>query len=97
VSEVLTVESREGRGTAFSHRLRAEGKIPAVLYGQGKESISISICAKSLGKLLRKGKGKEVLQLEGSLNESATIKDLQYDAFGSNLLHVDLIRVNAGE
>ena len=96
MSEVLSVETRDGRGTAFSRRLRAEGKIPAVLYGDGKESISLTLCSKRVAKLLRDGKAKEVVQLEGASSESVTIKDMQFDTYGTSVLHIDLIRVAAG-
>ena len=86
MSEVLSVETRDGRGTAFSRRLRAEGKIPAVLYGEGKESISLTLCGKRIAKLLRDGKAKEVV----------TIKDMQFDTYGTSVLHVVLVRVAAG-
>ena len=87
MSEVLSVETRDGRGTAFSRRLRAEGKIPAVLYGDGKESISLTLCSKRVAKLLRDGKAKEVVQLEGASSESVTIKDMQFDTYGTSVLH----------
>ena len=67
-----------------------------MLYGDGKESISLTLCSKRVAKLLRDGKAKEVVQLEGASSEPVTIKDMQFDTYGTSVLHIDLIRVDAG-
>ena len=95
MSDILQVEARESLGTAASRRLRDEGKVPAVLYGHGEDSVSLTLCAKSLGKVLNHG--GHVVKLEGAVAQSALIKDLQWDTFGSYVLHVDLMRVDADE
>ena len=61
---------------------------------------------KKYGSALRSGKGtlagridqgSHIVELKGAANESALIKDIQWDAFGIKVLHLDLARVDATE
>ena len=95
MSEVLNVEARETRGKRNSRRLRRSGRVPAILYGHDEESVSLSIGAEQFGAAIRHG--ARVVDLEGSVNESALIRDVQWDTFGVDVLHVDFTRVRAGD
>ncbi|MCA9262228.1 MAG: 50S ribosomal protein L25 [Planctomycetales bacterium] len=94
-AEKLQVEKRAIRGTAKNRRMRASGKIPAILYGHGEESVALTLRADQLDAALRHG--AHVVELAGDLNENALLKQLQWDALGSAVIHVDLTRVSAGE
>ena len=76
-------------------RLRQAGSIPAVLYGHGEGTIMLSVKESDLGKVIEHG--SHIVELTGSLSESALVKDIQWDAFGSSVLHLDLARVSATE
>ena len=93
--DTLTVEARETRGTQNAKRLRATGKIPAILYGHGKESLSLTLDSKEVATALKHD--AHLVKLTGATNESALFKDIQWDPFGSRVLHVDLTRVDADE
>ncbi len=95
MSDVLNVEKRELLGSANARRLRRSGKIPAVLYGHGKESVALSISSDEINKALRHG--GQLVELKGGATDTAFLKDVQLDALGSTILHVDLTRVEAGE
>lgn len=95
MSETISVTIREGRGTALARRLRANGQIPAVLYGHGEETVSLALPADGLAAVIRHG--AQVVELSGALTENALIREIQFDAFGSEILHVDLTRVSASE
>lgn len=95
MAEVLHVSLREGRGTRYARKLRAEGKIPAVLYGHGKATVSISVPAEELETAIRHG--SHLVDLQGEVTQSALIRDVQWDPFGVDVLHIDLTRVDAGE
>jgi large subunit ribosomal protein L25 len=90
--KVLEVETRSLLGSRGSKRLRREGKIPLVLYGLGKDTVTLLTAQKSL---------KEVLQSRAKIidlrwddqEEPALLKDLQYDAFGREILHADFLRI----
>ena len=95
MSEVLNVEIREGRGTTYSRRLRKAGKLPAVLYGHGEASVSLAVPAEQVDAALRHG--QKLVDLQGGITGQALLHDLQWDTYSAHVLHVDLMRVEAGE
>ena len=76
-------------------RLRQSGQIPAVLYGHGEAGVMLSVNERELSKAI--DHGSHIVDLKGGANESALIKDVQWDAFGIKVLHLDLTRVDANE
>jgi len=95
MSDVFKVSIREQIGTLRARRARAAGKIPAVLYGHGKENVLLAVNAGELDLAIRHG--SQLIDLQGDLNESALIKDVQWDAMGMSVLHLDLTRVDKSE
>jgi large subunit ribosomal protein L25 len=96
--ETFTVEGqiREGRGKGPARRTRAEGMVPAVLYGAHKESISLSVNAKQVARILRSESGHNTIfsvRVAGGNEERAMLKDWQVDPVSNALLHVDLLRI----
>ena len=76
-------------------RLRSSGKIPAVLYGHGKESVSLAINGRDVDAMMRHG--SRIVELTGDLSESALLKEVQWNPVGSDVLHLDLARIDATE
>ncbi|HUY91917.1 MAG TPA: 50S ribosomal protein L25 [Pirellulales bacterium] len=95
MSEVLTVERRENLGKRHSRRLRNTGQVPAVLYGHGEANLSLSAPADQVRAAIRHG--ARVVDLTGAVSEKAFIRELQWDVYGVEVLHVDLSRVSADE
>ncbi len=95
MSEILNVEKREITGTLRMRRLRASGMVPAVLYGHGEGNVHLSVKMKDLDSAIRHG--QQVVQLKGGVNESALIKEVQWDGLGSNVMHIDLTRIDMKE
>jgi large subunit ribosomal protein L25 len=95
MAEVFNVAHRSEVGRLANKRLRRTGQIPAVLYGHGEASISLSIKRDEVDAALRHS-GK-VVKLQGDVTEEALIREVQWDAFGMEVLHVDLIRVSQSE
>jgi len=93
--ETLNAHIRDTRGKRNARRLRADGQIPAILYGHGEESVSLSVVADEFAAALRHG--SKVVELKGAVNQSALIREVQWDTFGTEVLHLDLTRVSAGE
>lgn len=75
--------------------MRRAGKIPAVLYGHGQEAVSLSVATDAMEAVLRHG--GHVVELTGSVNESALIRELQWNTWGTEVVHVDFSRVSADE
>ncbi|HVX16143.1 MAG TPA: 50S ribosomal protein L25 [Pirellulales bacterium] len=95
MSEVLKVEIREARGKRRVRRLRESGLVPAVLYGHGEANLSLAIPADQVKSAVRHG--ARVVDLSGAVNEKVFVRDLQWDTFGLDVLHLDLTRVSADE
>jgi large subunit ribosomal protein L25 len=93
----IEVEKRESMSTNANRRLRTQGLIPAVVYGAGKESVSIQVPRKALLDLL-KTSGSEhplfLLRMAGTGQERhALIRDMQVDPITRQVLHLDFQRV----
>lgn len=88
----LKADVRAERGTAACRRLRRKGLVPGVLYGLHKESINLAIHHEDLERALRSGSRMLTLSL-GEGSERVLLKEVQYDAFGDGVIHVDFARV----
>lgn len=95
MSEVLNVKRREQLGTAHNRRLRRTGQVPAVLYGHGEQNVSLQVSAREIFAAVHHG-GK-LVALQGDIRDSALIRDVQWDTFGKEVIHVDLMRVSETE
>ena len=95
MAELLRVEKRKSFGKRNNERLRRAGRLPAILYGHGEEAVSLSLAADQVEASLRHG--AKVVDLDGDANGKALLQDVQWDAFLQQVLHVDLLRVRAGE
>jgi len=89
-------EPRQPKGTTEARRLRRNGLVPAVVYGHGEETLSISLPRAEVVNAIRHG--VRVVDLRaGNKEEKALIKDVQWDHLGKELLHVDFARVSMDE
>ena len=94
----LEVQAREARGSADVRRLRAEGLIPGVLYGAGKEPQSFCVGERELRRAITGDHGTHtildvVVEGDGGKPRPAVLKDYQVHPTKSRLLHVDLHEV----
>jgi large subunit ribosomal protein L25 len=92
----LSAQKREGRGSQAARRLRRQGLVPAVIYGHKEETLSIALSLEELEKAIRRGVRVVDLKADGK-EEKALIREVQWDHFGKDLLHVDFARVSADE
>lgn len=96
---VLLAHLRAQRGKEICGRLRREGIVPAVVYGQGESALPIQVSERDLNKVLHTKAGENVLitlQFEGNATkESAVlIKELQHHPVLRQITHVDFHRVS---
>ncbi len=96
-SSTLTATRRDALGKAVAH-LRAEGRVPAVIFGHGMESIPVSLDAHEFEQLRRHHHGNAMidLQVDGETRR-VLLHGVQIDPRTRKLLHVDLFAVKAGE
>ena len=95
MAEELSVEVRETRGKRNARRLRRAGGTPGVLYGHGEKNVSLTVPADQLDHLVHHG--SRLVTLTGAVNESAFIREVQWDTWGTHVLHVDFTRISEHE
>jgi len=95
MAEQIPTVARSRGGKHSNRRLRYSGQTPAVLYGHGEASVCLSVPSDTLAAALRHG--SRMVGLTGAVNESAFIRDLQWDTYGTRVLHVDFTRISVDE
>ena len=93
----VAAEPRTGRGKNEARRLRATGSTPAVVYGVGKETLTVAVNPKEVSRILRSKTGHNTiftLAVNGGENTPVMIVDWQKDPVKDNLLHLDLKRID---
>lgn len=97
-AEKMATETRTEFGKGASRRLRAAGKIPAVVYGHGKEPMHLALPGHTTMMALRHGGSNALLTLDIEGTEQlALVKEVQVDPIRRVIVHVDLIAVIKGE
>ncbi|WP_312172735.1 50S ribosomal protein L25/general stress protein Ctc [Microbacterium sp.] len=92
----VQAELRENFGKGFARRLRAAGKIPAVLYGHGTEPVHVALPGHQVSLIIRRANALLELDIEGK-NQLALVKDVQKDPVHQIIEHIDLLVVKKGE
>lgn len=95
MAEVLNTKSRDLHGTRHTRRLRRQGLVPAVLYGHGQEVVSLAVSHEEIEAAMRHG--SRLVELRGVANDTALIREVQWDPLGTDVLHLDFARVSADE
>jgi large subunit ribosomal protein L25 len=95
----LDAEPRSETGKGAAHRLRASGRVPAILYGQDVEPTPIHVGALDLLHLFHHGGGSSVLvDLRVNGDEHLTIaREIQRDLIHDRFIHVDFMAVRRDE
>jgi large subunit ribosomal protein L25 len=92
----VQAEFRENFGKGFARRLRAAGKIPAVIYGHGTDPVHVALPGHQVSLLVRRANA--VLELElGGKQQLTLVKDVQKDPVHQIIEHIDLLVVKKGE
>jgi len=93
---VLEATKRETRGKNEARRVRAEGKIPAVVYGGKAETAVIAVDPRTLLRILHSESGVNTLislKFEGEGDTRVLVRDYQVDPVTQKPLHVDFYRI----
>ena len=92
----VLAELRENFGKGFARRLRAAGKIPAVIYGHGTDPKHVALPGHQVGLLIRRANAVLDLDIAGT-KELVLVKDVQRDPVLQIIEHIDLIVIKKGE
>ena len=93
--ESLQVTVRKQLGSRQTRKLRASGQIPAILYGHKEANVSLQVPTDQVFAVVRHG--GRLVDLKGDVTETALIRQVQWDAYGVEVLHLDLSRVSPDE
>jgi large subunit ribosomal protein L25 len=96
ISNHLVTEVRESFGKGAARKIRAVGKIPAVIYGHGTEPQHVTLPGHEVSLILRKSNQILELDIQGKV-QLALVKDVQKDPVRQIIEHIDLIVVRKGE
>ena len=94
-SNVLEAQPRTPGNKNAARRVRRDGKVPAVVYGAGKDALSVSVDPRQVKSILHSKTGHNTifdLTLDGEKTK-AMIVDWQYEPIKGALLHIDLKRI----
>ena len=97
---MLKAEARTGRGKGAARKLRATGRVPAVLYGADAESVALSVDATEATHLF------QTISVENTIVDLAVaggkeavrtlVREVQVHPLRPQLLHIDFLRIQAG-
>ena len=92
----VVAELREQFGKGFARRLRAAGKIPAVIYGHGTDPVHVALPGHQVSLLIRRANALLELEIAGK-QQLTLVKDVQKDPVHQIIEHIDLLVVKKGE
>jgi large subunit ribosomal protein L25 len=90
---ILNTEMRTDYGRKAAKGYRADGLLPANIYGLGKDNLTVTVNRREFSQIFMAGHRIFTLEV-GEAKEQGVIKEVQYDAMGSELLHVDFTRID---
>ncbi|MCG8467944.1 MAG: 50S ribosomal protein L25/general stress protein Ctc [Gemmatimonadetes bacterium] len=97
---ILTARPRSVSGKGSARQLRRSGQLPAVVYGRGDETQSLTLDTHELTRLLSRIRAATTvidLQVEGDDPRQVLIREIQRHPYRSDLLHVDFFHIRADE
>ena len=97
VSVTLKATPRTGSGSRSAAKLRREGLVPAIVYGHKKDNVSVAVSAEELDRAIRVHHARMLALDIGGKQETVLIRELQWDSFGKQMMHVDFERKDASE
>lgn len=96
----LRALQRTEKGKGPAGRLRAQGRVPAVFYGEKRDPVPVSVDGRELHSVMRAEGGVTAivkLMIDGDKGQTAMIKDVQRDPLRDRLLHVDFLKIAMDE
>ena len=94
----INAERRSTSGTGAARRLRQAGMVPAVVYGSGRETESLTLNLADLEKVLQGTSGSTVIELSvDGQPMRALIREIQRHPTRKTISHVDFFEIRAGE
>ncbi|ODT67347.1 MAG: 50S ribosomal protein L25/general stress protein Ctc [Pelagibacterium sp. SCN 63-23] len=96
-NKVLKAQAREGVGKGAARELRRQGRVPAVIYGDKKSPVTVSVAFNEALKYIYAGGFKSHildLDVDGTVH-TVIPRDYQLDVVKGEPIHIDFLRVSA--
>jgi large subunit ribosomal protein L25 len=95
----FTANTRDSKGKGAARQSRMGGNIPGVLYGDGKNTVSLTINEKDFDRLIHGGQGSHSLvdltiENDADHNTAAIVKDVQHHPVRGHVMHADFMRID---
>ncbi len=99
MAEQVTLKAtpRAGSGSRDAAKLRKQGLVPAIVYGHKKDNASVAVPADELDRAIRVLHVRMLALDLGGAKETVLIREVQWDPFGKQMMHVDFERKSASE
>ena len=103
MAEAVTIQvqprdpvKNKGTGTRVARKLRALGRVPAIIYGHKQTPVPISLSSEDVAMMLKKSVHLAQLAWDGT-TELTVVRATQWDHLGKAIIHLDFLRVDASE
>ena len=95
--ETLRAQTRSGAGSRPARRIRRDGRVPAVVYGRGLDTVAVSVDGRDLYGVLHTEAGLNALinvEVEGRDTVLSVAREIQRDPVRGDITHLDFIKVS---
>lgn len=93
---ILSAERREKLGSRPARRLRAEGRVPVSITGEGRPNLDVHVDLSKFHAARRAHHNLFELKI-GSDEETAIVREVQWDQMGEHVVHIEMRRVTRGQ
>jgi large subunit ribosomal protein L25 len=90
-------QKNKGTGTRISRRLRAQGRVPAIIYGHKQTPVPVSLARDDVWDMIKRSTHLAQLKIGDAGSEMVLVRDVQWDYLGKEIIHLDFARVRADE
>jgi large subunit ribosomal protein L25 len=95
-AEARDPQKNKGTGTRVARRLRAQGRIPAIIYGHKQAPVPITLARGDVAQMIKRASHIAELRV-GEVTEMVLVREIQWDHLGKEIIHLDFSRVSADE
>src|SRR4051794_7821063 len=88
-------QKNKGTGTRVSRRLRAQGRVPAIIYGHKQTPVPVSLARDDVWDMIKRSTHLAQVKIGDAATEMVLVRDVQWDHLGKEIIHLDFARVSA--
>jgi large subunit ribosomal protein L25 len=85
---------RDKLGSRWARRLRLQGRFPASIQGEGRDSLHLSLSDEEFSAARRHHEHVFSIEIDGAATETTMVREIQWDAFGDSIHHIEFRRVD---